>query len=227
MAKQNFNGVVVMTSKIHVAIPNNSKMLIDLGANDYHIGFIEGNFSKNIESQITKTEFGEHYQTAIEGKRIHWGKDPRSKKNDHLSFLETKTLQEIYDAEGEFTISCMEIQAPYERKVVIDGVPSTIESIAYFTFNAWSFKPRMIRKILDRMPSRKVWEVIKQKRLEWIHDKETQKRQRDTWLINKMPEGIPQYVYKLWLDTSFAMILPESIGTFLGRELGTDYKEAF
>jgi hypothetical protein len=215
-----------MTSKIHVAIPNNTKILMDLGAGDLHIGFIEGNYSKNVESHIDKTEYGDHYQTAIEGKRIHWGTSSRM-KHGALPFAETKTLQEIYEVEGEFAITSMEVQAPYERKIVTNGVPSTIECIALFFFAAWPFKPKMIRKILDRMPSQKVWERIKQKRVEWIHDEETRKRQRDTWLINKMPEGIPEYVYKLWLDQSFAMILPESIGTFLGRELGTDYKEAF
>lgn len=210
-----------MTSKIHVAIPNNSKMLIDLGAGDLRVGFIEGNYSQNIDYEITeKTEFGEHYRETKEGRRIHWGKKG-------LSFAKTKSLQEIYDVEGEFTITTMETQAPYERKLVVDGVPATIEAIALFMFNSWSFKPKMIRKILDRMPSQAFYNKIKMMRKKWKLAKETRKRQRDTWLINRMQEGIPEYVYKLWLDTSFAMILPESSSTFLGRELGTDYKEVF
>jgi len=212
-----------MSSKIHVAIPNNSKLLVELGAGSLHVGYIKGNYSKTVDSDIQKTDFGEHYKILNEGKRIHWG----SFGKNAIPFNQTKTLQEINDAEEEFTITELEIQAPYERKVVIEGVPTNVESIALFHFIPWSFKPRMILKILDRMPSSKVWRLINQKRKEWIHDDEIRKRQRDTWLINKMPEGIPAYVYKLWLDTSFAMILPESTSTFLGRELGTDYKEVF
>lgn len=204
-----------MPSKIHVAIPNNTKMLVDLGAGSLHIGLIEGNYSKTIDHDSEKTEFGEHYQKTVEGKRIHWGKKS-------LPFNQTKKLEEIYDAEGEFTITRMEIQAPYEQKVVVNGVPSTIESIAFFMFNSWSFKPKMIRKIFDRMPSSKLYNLIKMKCKQWKVKKGTQKHQPDTWLINKMPEGIPAYAYKLWLDTSFAMIVPESSSSFLGRELGTD-----
>ena len=218
-----FNGSVVMTSKIHVAIPNNTKMLVDLSAGYLRVGHIAGNYSKAIDYEVEKTEYGEHYRTTVEGKRIHWGK----LGSKRLPFNQTRTLEEIYNAEGEFAITSMEIQAPYEHKLITDGVPSTIQSIALFLFTSWSFKPQMIRKILDRMPSSKLYELIKQKRKEMNLSEETQKRQRDTWLINRMPDGIPAYVYKLWLDTSFATILPELSSTFLGRELGTDYREVF
>ena len=227
MVKLIFNGVVDMTSKIHVAIPNNTQMLIDLGAGDLHVGFIVGSYSRNIDYEKTKTEFGDHYLETSEGKRIRWGAPCSSifgkRKREGVPFLKTKTLQEIYDEENEFTITSMEIQAPYERK--IDG--KYIQSIALFPFRSWSFKPKMIRKIFNRMPSQALYDKIKTMRKKWELDKETLKRQRDTWLINRMMDNIPPYAYKLWLNSSFAMILPETSSSFLGKELGTDYKEVF
>ena len=225
VAKHIFNGSVDMTSKIHAAIPPNTKILVDLGAGDLKVGFITGSYSKSVDYEsLGKTEFGEHSRETIERKRIQWGKaSPHA-----LPFLETKTLQEIYDVEGEFTITSMEIQAPYERKVVTpEGVPTTIECIAYFMFKSWPFKPKMILKILNRMPSSVLYDKIKKKLKEWNLSKETKKRQKDTWLINRMPDGTPAYVYKLWLDAAYSMILPEASSTFLGRELGTDYTEVF
>ena len=211
-----------MTSKIHVAIPPNTQVLVDLGAGDLRVSFIEGNYSKSVDHEpLGETEFSTNWRETSEKKNIHWGKKG-------LPFNQTKTLQEIYDAEGEFTITAMELQAPYDRKIVSpQGLPQIIPCIACFLFKSWSFKPRMIRKILDRMPSQALYTRIQQMRKKWKLSKETEKRQRDTWLINRPQEGIPMYVYKTWLDTSFAMILPESSSTFQGRELGTDYKEVF
>lgn len=221
VAKHIYNGGVDMTSKIHVAIPPNTQILTDLGAGYLHVGFIEGNYSRSDDHEtLQETEFGTNWQETVIHKKVHWGKKG-------LPFNQTKTLQEIYDAEGEFTITAMEIQCPYEKKVVTNGVPQIIKSIACFMFKSWSFKPKMILKILDRMPSAAIYRRFQTMRNKWKLNKETQKRQRDTWLINKPQEGVPMYVYKFWLDTSFAMILPESSSTFQGRELGADYKEMF
>ena len=220
MAKQkSFGSVGVSSSKIHIALPNSSAMLIDGGMGDLRIGFISGTYSKTINpSEPQETQFGVKQTETIEKHKIHWG-------SKTLPYNDTVKLEDIHNSEGAFIIDSMVVQFPYEEKTVVYGVPQMVQSISLHEFKKWPFKPQLFKQLFDRMPSHPLYQKIQREREKWAKrsgDTESLRRMRDTWLINRPPERIPYNIYKMWFGKG-AMILPESSGEFVGRELGTEY----
>ncbi len=207
---------------IHIAIPNSIQMLVDppLDLGPLRIGLIEGNYTKTVETTpSTKTSFGAKTTRTIEEHRIKWGKKD-------LPYNKTVSLQKIYDDEGSFIITQMLVQLPYEEEVAISGVPQKITRIARHHFRKWPFKPGLFKRLFDRMPSHPLYKMLLREKRKWAKqtgDVESLKRMRDTWLINRPSEILPMSIYKLWYGKG-AMILPETIGDFKGRELGTEYQ---
>lgn len=229
MAKLKFFGSVDMSStkveRIHIAIPNSLQMLVDqpLDMGILRVGLIEGNYTKTIETTpLTETQFGVKTTRAIEEHRIKWGKKD-------CAYNKTVTLQEIYDGEGPFIITHMIVQFPYPEDVAVYGVPQKITSIAHHEFRKWPFKPGLFKQLFDRMPSHPLYQMLLRTKRKWAKksgDTESLRRMRDTWLINRPTETLPINVYKLWYGKG-AMILPEKLGTFVGRELGVEYEGVF
>lgn len=208
------------SSRVHIALPNSSQFLMDLGMGDLRIGLIDGSFTKTVDTTLpAETRFGVKTTRTVEEHRIKWG-------SKTLPYDKTVAFEEIYNAEGPFIITRMIVQWPYEKEVVDSyGVPQIIESISLHEFRKWPFKPGLFKKLFDRMPSHPLYELLLREKKKWAKrsgDMESLKRMRDTWLINRPPREVPYRVYKLWYGKG-AMILPETVGDFKGRELGTDY----
>lgn len=187
---------------------------------DLRVGLIEGQCSRTIDVKPPeRTRFGEKTTRTTEKYTIKWG-------SKTLGYNQTVSLEEIHNAEGPFIITIMIVQWPYEEEVVYMGVPQTIESISRHEFRKWSFKPGLFKQLFNRIPSHPLYQKLQREKKKWAKksgDIESLKRMRDTWLINRPPGTVPYNIYKLWYGKG-AMILPETLGDFKGRELGTEYE---
>jgi len=186
-----------------------------MGADKLRVSKIQGQYSHTLEKyQIDDTLFGWTKRALREFKTVNWGKL-------NLPFNKTVYLKDIYAVEGELMLSELAVQIPRSEKVVRDGVPEEFTSPVLFHFTKWPFKPGYAEKILDRMPSSKFYLRLKKIRESFTEDKEILRRFRDIWLVNKPPrKDVTLNEYKLWFG-DFAMFLPESLGTFKGREIGS------
>lgn len=215
------------SNRIHIAIPNSIAMLCDdsINLDSLHVGYIEGLYNEIIRhDKLEPTKFGSQFNEERVGKFVKFGK----LKKPYLSFNETITIRELYESEGNFTITRLMVEFMYHDKVVYNGVPQDVQRVVLHHFKKWNFSPTFLAKIFDRVPSHPLYNLIKKERdnfLKRTGDKEAFKRLRSTWLVNKPNENeaIPYNVYKLWYGRG-ALIIPESIGDFKGRELGRGIK---
>lgn len=214
------------SDRIHIALPNASQYLIDIGMDDLRLALIEGQFTKTLDASTPKeTKFAKEIQRTILEKKIKWGAQ-------NLAFNDTVTLQEVHDAVGPFIITKMIVQWPHSDQVVNGGVPKTVTRIIQHEFTKWPFKPGLFKRMFDRMPSYPLWNQIQREKIKWstsrVHSGSTPKdtmeilkRIRDVFLVNAPIKGeVPFADYKLWYRKG-AMILPETTSDFKGRELGT------
>jgi hypothetical protein len=217
-----------MTSnnRIHIAIPNSIHMLCDpsLNLDSLRVGFIKGLYTATETSvNFEPTRFSNPIQTTHLSKFIKFGKqDPKHP----IAYNDTVSLKEIYDSEGNFTITDLIIQFPYEEKIAVYGIPEVVQNIAYHHFRKWNFSPTFMATIFDRVPSHPLYEKLKIERRNFLNrtgDKESYKRFRSTWLVNKPVELLPYKIYELWYGKG-ALIIPEKQGDFKGRELGLGVK---
>jgi len=210
------------SSSIHIAIPNSTSMLTDpqLNLGSLHVAYIKGHFTRTIDSTPpSHTQYGWKAQRTTEEHMIEWGRKS-------LPYNETVTLDDIHNSEGPFIITKMIVAWPDEDVMVMGGVPQKVQKIYLHEFKKWPFKPGLFKQLFDRMPSHPLYEILLREKQKWLKrsgDSESFKRMRDTWLINRPPQTVPYKVYELWYGRG-AMILPETLGEFKGRELGSEYK---
>lgn len=187
------------------------------------VGYIEGIYNETTNStELEQTKFGKRVQEVRIHKYISYGK----LHGQSIPFNETVTLREIYENEGNVTVTRLLVQFPYDDKIVQYGVPTTINKIALHKFTKWNFSPTFLATLFDRVPSHPLYEKIKKERKKWLQrtgDVEAFKRLRSTWLVNKPNELLPYKVYEMWYGNG-ALIIPETLGAFKGRELGDDFK---
>jgi len=203
-----------LSEQHHIAIATSLTLLVGWGAGRLHVSKIAGQYSQTLEKyQIDETMFSVTKRALREFKTVAWGKL-------NLPFEKTVFLKDIHKVEGEVILSELAVQIPRTEKIVRDGVPELIQaSPVLFYFTKWPFKPSFCDKIFNRRASGKFYEFLKKQREKYTNDKEITKRLRDTLLVNKPPrENVTLNEYKLWFG-EFALILPESIGDFKGREL--------
>jgi hypothetical protein len=228
-----FNGSVDMSSvRIHIAIPNATAMLCDPEVNlrDLRIAFVEGTYSEGIDNQPSqKTKFGSTRIKSLMEKKIRWGKRSIT---DALPYNDTIPLSQIVAQEGNFIIKQMIVEFPYDEPIAYYGIPTDVQKIAVHDFQIWNFAPTLLKKLFGVIenqvpPSHPLYQLIKHQKEKWYSkskDQETYKRLRATWLINKPPEALPMKIYELWYGRG-ALIIPETLKDFRGRDLGTHWKK--
>jgi len=194
----------------------------ELNLETLRVGFIEGIYNETVGNiELDPTRFGRVFQETRIGKFIRFGAQKHP-----VPFNDTIPLREIYESEGNFTVTNLIIEFEYNDKIVYDGVPTEYRRILLHHFKKWNFSPTFLAKIFDRVPSHPLYKKIKKGRNKFLQrsgDKEAFKRLRSTWLVNKPVEkGIPYNVYTMWYGRG-ALIIPEKSADFKGRELGLDF----
>jgi len=185
-----------------------------MGAPNLRVSKIQGQYSETLEVyQVDETLFGHSKRALRQFKTVNWGRLNRP-------FTETVQLKDIYAVVGKLIISELAVQIPRPEKVIRNGVPEEFTSPVLFHFTKWPFALSYAKKILDRLPSGRAWDNLLKARKKATTNMEILKRFRATLLVNKQPrQNVTLNEYKLWFG-EFAFFLPESKGTFKGRELG-------
>lgn len=185
-----------------IALSTSIAMLIAQGYGDLLVVYVEGDYTKELASSTPEqTKYGGKYTSEIFHHHIEWGD-----KNGIRD--QAATLQDIFDNEGSFTINRMVILQPYDYKGSNGNI---FETYSYHYFKLFSFKPRIFEVRFGKIPSMKIFQMLKQEKEQWKkqgNDPETLNRIRDTLLLSRVNKNARPEVYRIWSGRK-ALVLRE------------------